>query len=262
VAVNQYYACDEGRLNYHWINRVDRLEMPVVGGRVVDWDVALKAATDALRGKKAHVVVNPSLSNEALYMLKQVVGATGGTGRFRVKQGVEAPLSGAPDLALRADRAANATGAELMGFSRSHAPLAGLTTGDVLVLADEECAGLDAAAFGTVSMVIVLGTASPKGLPASAIRLPIANFAEEEGTFTNLRGRVQRFLQAKAAPGLARPGWSVVADLVSTLGGKGDFLTAEAVFAALAESEPPFAGMSYDSLALKGQMAAGAGVSA
>ncbi|HEY5490971.1 MAG TPA: 2Fe-2S iron-sulfur cluster-binding protein [Gemmatimonadaceae bacterium] len=262
VAVNQYYACDEGRLNYRWINRVDRLEMPVVGGRVVDWDVALKAATDALRGKKAQVVVNPSLSNEALYMLKQLLGATGGAGLFRVKQGVEAPLSGAPDLALRADRAANVTGAELMGFSRSHAPLAGLTAGDVLVLADEECAGLDAAAFGTASMVIVLGTASPKGLPASAIRLPIANFAEEEGTFTNLRGRVQRFLQAKAAPGLARPGWSVVADLVSALGGKGDFLTAETVFAAIAESEPPFAGMSYDSLALKGQMTAGAGVSA
>jgi NADH-quinone oxidoreductase subunit G len=262
VAVNQYYACDEGRLNYRWINRPDRLEMPVVGGRVVDWDVALKAAADVLRGKRAHVVVNPSLPNEALYLLKQLAGATGGAGLFRVKQGAEAPLPGAVDLALRADRAANATGAELLGFSRTATPLAGLAKGDVLVLADEECDGLDVAAFGTASAVIVIGTASPKGLPASAIRLPIANFAEEEGTFTNLRGRVQRFLQAKAAPGLARPSWFVVADLVSALGKKGDFFTAEAVFAALADSEAPFAGMSYDSLALKGQTVAGVGVGA
>jgi hypothetical protein len=49
---------------------------------------------------------------------------------------------------------------------------------------------------------------------------------------------------------------------VEALGRKGDYLTAEAVFAALAASEAPFAGMSYDSLSLKGQHAAGVGVTA
>ncbi len=262
VEVNQYFACDEGRLNYRWINRNDRLEVPVVGGNAVDWDAALRAAAAALTGKRAHVVASASLSNEALYLLKQLIGATGGAGTFRVTQGAESPLPGVKDLALRADRAANATGAELLGFARKDNPLAGLAGGDVLVLVDEECVGLDAAAFGAASAVIVIGTASPKGLPASAIRLPIANYAEEEGTFTNLRGRVQRFLQAKAAPGLARPSWFVLADLVAALGRKGDYLTAEAVFAALAASEAPFAGMSYDSLALRGQLSALAGVGA
>ena len=150
----------------------------------------------------------------------------------------------------------------MLGFRRSDAPLAGLAKGDVLVLVDEECEGMDTAAFSTASVVVVLGTASPKGLPANAIRLPVANFAEEEGTFTNLRGRVQRFLQAKAAPGLARPTWFVAADLVVALGKQANFLSAESVFAALAAAEAPFAGMSYDSLALKGQMVAGAGVTA
>jgi len=40
-------------------------------------------------------------------------------------------------------------------------------------------------------------------------RLLLENMVEEEGTFTNLRGRVQRFLQARAAPGMARPSWWV-----------------------------------------------------
>ena len=262
TAVNQYFACDEGRLNYRWLNRDDRLQVPVVGGRAVDWDVALEAAASALKGKKVQVVASASLPNEALFLLKQVISATGGSGSFRVKQGAEAPLPGAPDLALRADRAANATGAEWLGFTRKDNPLAGLAKGDVLLLAGEECDGLDAAAFSVASAVVVIGTASPKGLPAGAILLPMANFAEEEGTFTNLRGRVQRFLQAKAAPGFARPSWFVVADLAAALGKNGNYLTAEAVFAALAAGEAPFAGMSYDTLALKGQLSALAGVNA
>jgi predicted molibdopterin-dependent oxidoreductase YjgC len=82
--------------------------------------------------------------------------------------------------------------------------------------------------------------------------LPIANFAEEEGTFTNLRGRVQRFMQAKAAPGFARPSWYALADLLTAAGGNGNYALASDVFKALAESRGDFAGMSYDTLALTG----------
>ena len=94
--------------------------------------------------------------------------------------------------------------------------------------------------------------------------LPIANMTEEDGTFTNLRGRVQRFLQAKAAPGLARPSFVVIGDLLAAMGEGQGYWTASQAFDALAAARPEFAGMSYDSLALKGAMAAGAmsGVSA
>jgi NADH-quinone oxidoreductase subunit G len=78
--------------------------------------------------------------------------------------------------------------------------------------------------------------------------------AEEEGTFTNLRGRVQRFLQAKVAPGQARPSWMVLADLLGAIGGRGgdQFFTAGAVFSALAASHSDFNGLSYDRLGLRG----------
>ena len=255
-AVNQFYLCDEGRLNYKWINRADRLETPVVAGKNATWETALAAAGAALKGGAATVVASASLSNEALWLLKQAAG----TGKFRVAKGGEAPLAGVPDLALRADRAPNATGAELLGFSRADNPLAG--AGQTVVIAGDDLSGLDAASLASAKTVIVLGTVAPQGLPANAILLPMANFAEEEGTFTNLRGRVQRYLQARPAPGPARASWMALAGLAAAAGTSAAYDSAEAVFAAMAKSESAFSGLSYDTLGLKGQVAPGARVNA
>jgi NADH-quinone oxidoreductase subunit G len=83
--------------------------------------------------------------------------------------------------------------------------------------------------------------------------LPIANMTEEEGTYTNVDGRVQRFLQAKAAPGFARPSWWVISDLLKAVGGKGGHMLASETFASVASGHPEFAGLSYDLLALSGR---------
>ncbi|MDH5234913.1 MAG: 2Fe-2S iron-sulfur cluster-binding protein [Gemmatimonadota bacterium] len=261
--VNHFYICDEGRLDYRWLNRPDRIAAPKVprAGMLApaDWEIAIAAAAKALTGSRAYVVANPKLSNEALFLLKQVIGATKGEGVFRCATGPEASLPGVPDLALRADRAANVAGAEALGFKRRDAdPLGGLQSGDVLVLADDELSGLDVSVVRRAAAVIVIGTVMPVGLPMPAAVLPIANVAEEEGTFTNLRGRVQRFLQAKAAPGLARPSWYVLGDLVNAIGIEGEFLLPSNVFAALVKSEKGFAGLSYERLGLSGATMAGA----
>ena len=258
--VNKFYLCDYGRLNYRWINRQDRLDRPLVRQREalrgVDWEVALSAAAKLLRGKRAYVLASPMLSNESLFLLSQLVERTGGAGAFRVETGPEAPLPGADDLALRRDRAANVRGAELLGFDRVEAPLAAMQPGDVLVVADEELAGRDpnvvAAKVADAAAVIVVGTTVPAWAAGAQVVLPIANFAEEEGTFTNFRGRVQRFLQARAAPGLARPSWFVLGDLLGGIGATEGYFLASEVFAALAASHPQFTGLSYETLGLRG----------
>ena len=262
--VNKYFMCDHGRLNYRWLNRPDRADVPHIRdstGKMgpTDFDGALAAAARVLGGKRAFVLASPMLSNEALYLLSRIVRKTGGAGAFRVSRGEEAPLPGVDDLALRADRAANAHGAELFGFARSDNPFAALKNGDVLIVADEELAGIDQPNIDAVSAVIVIGTSLPGWAAAKAVVvLPIANMAEEEGTFTNLRGRVQRFLQAKAAPGLARPSWWVAADLLSAIGEKASYFLASDVFKALAADVPAFHGMSYETLGLKGKAVANA----
>jgi NADH-quinone oxidoreductase subunit G len=209
------------------------------------------------------VLASPNLSNEALFLLGKLVAKTGGAGAFRVNQGAEAPLPGVEDLSLRADRAANVRGAELAGFSRSDSPLSGLQAGDVLVIADEELAGVDAVDVARAGSVIVIGTTLPAwARHAAAVVLPISNSVEEEGTFTNLRGRVQRFMQAKAAPGLARPSFFAVGDLLAAMGEGSGFWTASQAFDALVSSNAEFAGMSYDGLGLKGAPISGAAAGA
>jgi len=263
-AVNAFFMCNHGRLNYRHLNRPDRLEWPLVAQAAAEWDGAIAAAAATLKGKRAFVVVNPSLSNEALFLLKRLIAKTGGAGHFHVVQGAEAPLPGVEDLALRADRAANATGAELLGFTRSDRPLLGVSSGDVVILVDVELHDAALPTLAKADAVIVLGTTQPQAVAAAAVVLPIATVAEEEGTLTNLRGRVQRFLQAKAAPGAARPSWYVLADLLTAAGERTSLMSASAAFSALAAAEAPFAGLSYDALGLKGADVKGAmaGVSA
>jgi NADH-quinone oxidoreductase subunit G len=261
--VNKYFMCDYGRLNYRWMNRRDRADVPLVrrGAALdmADWEVATRAAADLLAGKRTFVLVSPMLSNEALFLLSRLVRKTSGKGAFRVDRGDEAPLPGVEGLALRRERAANVRGAQLFGFQESERPLDGLMSGDVLVAADEELAGADAGAVSRAGAIIVIGTTLPEWAERSvAVVLPIANFTEQEGTFTNVDGRVQRFMQVRAATGLARPSFWVLGDLLAAMGDGSGFFTAADAFAALAGSAAPFAGMSYETLGVKGAVIAGA----
>ena len=254
--VNKYFMCDYGRLNYRWINRQDRAETPMVRTSGVlaatEWESAIHTAARVISGKKVHVVVSPMLSNETLFLLSELIEHNGGRGVFRVATGDEAPLPGVEDLALRRDRAANVAGAEILGYTRTDSLFDGLGEGDVLIIADDDLEGVAIDAASKASEIVVIGTAVPRELDKPSVVLPITNFAEEEGTFTNLRGRVQRFTQAKAAPGLARPSWLVLGDLLGAMGAQTQFYLPSDVFANLASSKPQFAGLSYDTLGMRG----------
>lgn len=254
--VNKFFMCDYGRLNYRWMNRTDRAELPLVRTegvlRSIDWDVAIHAAASLLHDARTFVLASPMLSNEALHLLSRVMQRKGGAGAFRVATGEEAPLAGVEDLALRRDRAANVNGAQMFGFQRSERPLESMRDGDVLVIADDDLTGIGADELARASQVIVIGTTLPDAASGASVLLPIANFSEEEGTFTNLRGRVQRFMQARQAPGLARPSWLVLGDLLGALGEQDSFYLPSDVFARIASSYPAFSGLSYESLGMRG----------
>ena len=253
--VNAFFMCDYGRLNYRWMNEKNRVEQPQArngtrGLAATSWENAISAAARALNGKKAFVVASPMLSNETLFLLTELM--QGGSGAFRVTEGEEAPLPGVEDLSLRRERAANVYGAETLGFKKTRDLLGGLGQGDVLVIAGDDLAGVDLSAASRASDVIVIGSVMPVGLERASVVLPIANFSEEEGTVTNLRGRVQRFTQARQAPGETRPSWLVLGDLLGAMGKQSSFFLPSEVFSKLASSHKSFAGLSYDSLGFKG----------
>ena len=253
--VNAFFMCEWGRLNYRWMNEKNRVEQPMVrkgseGLAATSWENAITAAARALNGKKAFVVASPMLSNESLFLLTQIM--QGGSGAFRVAEGEEAPLPGVEDLSLRRERAANVYGAETLGFKKTKDVLAGLGQGDVLIIAGEDLAGIDASALSRAGDVIVIGSVMPSGADRASVVLPITNFSEEEGTVTNLRGRVQRFTQARQAPGETRPSWLVLGDLLGAMGKQNSFFLPSEVFARLASTHKSFAGLSYETIGFKG----------
>ncbi|MCA0376213.1 MAG: (2Fe-2S)-binding protein [Gemmatimonadetes bacterium] len=256
-AVNQYYLCDVGRLGYREFNRRDRAEQPLVrsarGLDVAEWGTAVTAAAAALAGKPLRVLASPNLSNEALFLVERMLARVGGQGVIRLTRGEEFPLPGVADLALRAERAANATGARALGFAELAAGAPVVAAGEALLIVGDNLDNLSAEALDAAGAIVYVGTTIPAILADRVdVVLPTTNTLEEEGTFTNLRGRVQRFLQARTAPGIARPTWYVLADLATALGVDGSFYLPAEVFAALAATHAPFAGLTYEQLGLSG----------
>ena len=184
---------------------------------------------NVLRGKKAFVLASPMLSNEALFLLSELADKTGGSGAFRVQQGDEAPLPGVEDLSLRADRAANARGAELFGFTRSDKPLASLGS------------RRRARSSPTKSWPASMRRTSPRPARSSSSArrcprgrgMPPPSFFRSR-TSPKKRGRSRIFAaecsascRRKAAPGFARPSWYVLSDLLRALGRRHQLLARE-----------------------------------
>jgi formate dehydrogenase alpha subunit len=79
--------------------------------------------------------------------------------------------------------------------------------------------------------------------------LPAASFAEVEGTFTNMEGRVQRLSKAIDPPGQAKPDWWIACRIARAMGQEGfDFDHPAQVMAEIAELVPGYGGVAYESL--------------
>ncbi|MBI4503837.1 MAG: (2Fe-2S)-binding protein [Gemmatimonadetes bacterium] len=258
LEVNRYFMCDYGRGQYRWMNHGDRIEAPLLGGKdltAVDWDHALDRAVQLVKGISGPAVtlVSPGASNEALYLARQVLGNARLQAAFRVhREAGEWSLAGVPDLALRAERAPNVAGALALGYREEfEAAIQTAADAGLLLVLDDALDGVAPEALQTPN-IIYLGTRLPEIARRARVVLPIANVAEEDGTFVNRDRRVQRYFQAKAAPGMARPAWWVLGEILRGLG-RGDTLSsAEEAFDLLAQSEPAFGGLSYAGLGVRG----------
>ncbi|MBM4188229.1 MAG: 2Fe-2S iron-sulfur cluster binding domain-containing protein [Gemmatimonadetes bacterium] len=256
--VNRHFICDEGRADYRWMNRGDRVEAPLRrdGSKLVptDWEHAIARFAELAKSvRSVTILASGRASTEALGYLRKAFDGASVSAAVKVPTGSEAPLAGVPNLALRTERIPNLAGALLAGFGTDwDRTVAGAGASDLVVLLDVE---LDDAVAKLISAkTVIIATVDDDRAGGAALVLPTTTMAEENGTYVNRDGRVQRYFQAKAAPGMARPTWWIAAQLAEVGRGVAAPTTAAAAFAGLGKTIPALAGLSYSELGHTGRL--------
>ena len=263
--VNKWWLCDEGRYGLGWLDQ-DRLsEVRGPSSEATDWEEALTsiaAGIDKVQdGSRIGVIASAQLTNEELFLLGEIFrGSLGG----RVTTSVPEEPGFCDDLLIKADKNPNTFGATLLGLAGEQAPSAEQ-------LIDEAVAGnLDVLwVFGhdlvklfgeekvrqlseKVPLFIFSGTNENSTAPAAQWVLPSAAYVEKDGTFVNCHGRLQRIGHVFAPLASSREDWRILLELAQKLGLPLDWQGPEEIFAGLAESLTPFAGLSYDIIGSQG----------
>jgi len=258
--VNKYWMCDEGRFTYHEL-REDRLAASTVDGLPAPWQRALSTAAQKLaplleQPAQVAVVLSADESNEANFALAKLAAGWKVTNVF---VSARAPVPERADEILRdADVNANTAGVRAIvtavfggeGAARSVAELeTAINTGAIhgLVVLGNQLALGDSAAARVREMDAVVTMAWRELTPARAanVALPIAAWAETQGSITNRQGRVQRMHAAFPAPGQAVPGWEAVVRLAQATGVKLSWTHAREVFKDMVAAVPAFFGAQW-----------------
>ena len=268
AAVNSWWMCDYGRRHLVMTNRGVRAEVPLIRDgealRPVDWATALAWLAERIEAAGSpggRAIVSPNASNENLFYLGRLLDRLGVDGtEFRAGRGETAALPTVPTLKLRADRAANIAGAGILGARRVEKLANGArpeAEPGALIVLDDDLEGVDEEFGASAGFFVYLGTRLPAAARNADAVLPIATFAEMDGTFTNFEGRVQRFHQALTPPGSARPAWMILSRVLARLGDGAAVSDIAVAFERMAADVPAFADLTWDGLGLKGAPAAG-----
>jgi NADH-quinone oxidoreductase subunit G len=260
-AVNSHWMCDYGRYRYEWFNKKDRIEVPLVrdGDRhnASNWQQSIVALVEHLKSLKGRggvtAAASPFFGNEDIATLSRLAKVLGGGELvFRADEGEEVVCPGFPKLARRKDLAANVRGAQAFGFKRDTALNVRKT--NVLIVVGDDLENAPANFGADADLFIYLGaTLSPAARNAHFI-LPITTFAEQEGTFTNFEGRVQRFWPALQPPPLARPAWQILGVILAGLDDAPAPASAADAFARIGNWFDEFAGLNYDTIGVHGAL--------
>ena len=260
-AVNSDWMCDAGRLDYKWIGRDDRLAKLRGPKGDITWPSALREISGhlakAAEGSVA-VVTSARQTNEELFLLNKLAK------RYKALTD-SVPRKGEADhLLVAGDRNPNTTGAQLTGIttkrvgSRLATIAKGIASGKIttLIVFGEDVTqhGIDATLLGKLKLLIVSDILPNATTKKADYLLPGCAHAEKRGTFTNVKGRVQKFTKAFEPPGDAMPEWEVLHELVHTVTGLDGFNSIEGLFNQMAGEVKAFkaAGLTWAGLGDKG----------
>jgi NADH-quinone oxidoreductase subunit G len=275
--VNDYWMCDIGRFDYHWIEGDDRLRRALLrtaSGELqpVDMREALAKIADrvtAAGGPSAlRFLVSAHASVEELFLVGRLGGAFGlpedgvaiswrvrekpqpPNTKFRIPP-VDAPnVKGAQDLGFPA-RATSSGEPDLAGFRRQ------IEGGSVqaLFVFDPGPAGsigdvswvIEARTSGKLPLLIVQGVLMTDLARAADIVLPGVSSYEKDAVYVNQQGRLQAAARALPSDADAQEDWQIFVNLALALGTRLEYTSSAHVRADVAHAMPE--GSPYSSIA-------------
>jgi NADH-quinone oxidoreductase subunit G len=272
--VNDYWMCDIGRFEYHWIEGDDRLRKPLMrSGSGVHEPVAWSEANAKLAERLAaagqsnpdgvRFLLSAHASHEELFLFRrlteELLGESGPhaiavSWRYREKQqptGVK--------FKIPAVDAPNVAGARIFGLAPG-APDQEVGEPDSSALREAVAAGRVAAMWvfdpgpagslgdvkwiaeartrGSLGLLIVQGVLMTDLARAADLVLPGASYVEKEASYTNQQGRLQGTTRAINPPGDAMEDWQILVNAALALGVRLDYTAAAHVRADIAARFP------------------------
>lgn len=255
-AVNRSWMCDPGRMSYKEIADGGRLLSARKAGRSVSLDVTLTELAARLKSAtRVGVVLGARATNEANWALLRLVRThLKNAALFHVAGNDADRFTYQDKMLVDGDKNPNSAGVRLLAAhdgavgdaAALTAALADLQV--VLVLEDDVVHRLDRAIPG----LVYLGTAQNRSAKAAEWVLPVAHAVEQDGSYVNRSGRVQRLRRAVNPPGDALPAYTLLDRLGAALGAAPGTAVASAAFNSMARSVTRLRGMEFKALGVSG----------
>ncbi len=238
--VNSTWMCDQGRLDFHFVNSEFRLTQPLikVNGKhqPTSWKQVIAGTAEALKATQPGeiaIIASARMTNEELYLVKCLARS------LKVEQLDVVPRGGGGDNYLRTDDLnPNSNGVRaILGIepgSKLPQILGSVRDGRIktlLVLGENVMkAGLDAADLQKVGFVAQSHILANSTAEHSHAVLPSSSYAEKRGSMINITGRLQRLNKAIESPGEAHDGWEILRDLILAATGSNGLHSVDDVF--------------------------------
>jgi NADH-quinone oxidoreductase subunit G len=259
--VNKSWMCDTGRLSHHEVGGLQRILKASVDGKAAEPDDALAELAKRVRaaGAGAAFVLGTRATNEANWALLQTVRGNVSGARVFVVEGNDGGPAEGDALLLSGDRNPNTAGARLLaahdGNVGDRAALAEALPGISLlvVLEDDVVSRLGGAKPAAVAYFGAFKNATSQ---AASIVVPTAHAVEQDGSYTNRQGRVQRVRRAVAPVGDSAPAYVALDKLGARLGKAPGTQMVAAAFNSMARAVERLRGIDFKGLGAEGRLLA------
>jgi NADH-quinone oxidoreductase subunit G len=260
--INQWWLCDRGRYGFGAIDERRLLQarvkregrlLPAEPGEALAEAARLVGDFARRHPDQLALLASPQSTSEALLAARAVF--VEGLKLHWVDHALpQDPLGDEDGLLMKADLSPNRAACEALRLRKGALPAGGLVEKiedgtvkglvvfrrDLPALLGERAAEL----LGKLRLLVVFATHEADWGDAPDVLLPAAVYAEEQGSFVNFQGRVQRVNRAFAPLGAARPEFDWLLELARLLGLKPGFATLEGAQRLLAAVLPDMAGLA------------------